>query len=261
MKPLQQIRSKSAAFSIVELLLASAVFSILLVALLAMSTGTNSLTSYAGRNIDASAKIRAGMDRLTMDLEHAVIHQDAPIFVSQNEGNQEIHFLTRADGYNGDRRLAVVRYRVSLKPNSRGSGQPVYFLERAAEGTSMSDPTVKNADPNGPDADPDAEYDILAHGVFRFVVEFVGRDGLPFTPGSEGEIPWRDISAVIIGVAAIDDRSAAIAPSEDWPGLLPGSDYSSWQQRVDTLNFPQLSPEAARGIHIRRRVIPLPGNI
>lgn len=98
------------------------------------------------------------MDRLAMDLEHAVINQDAPVFVSQNEGNQEIHFLTRADGYNGDRRLAVVQYRVSLKPNSRDSGQSVYLLERAAEGTSMSDPTLKNADPNG----PDAEYDILA---------------------------------------------------------------------------------------------------
>lgn len=66
---------------------------------------------------------------------------------------------------------------------------------------------------------------------------------------------------MIVCVAAIDTRAVTIAPSEDWPVLLPGSDYSSWQQSVGTLDFPQLSPEAARGIHIRRRVIPIPGNI
>lgn len=254
MKSTQQTTGKTAAFSLLELLVAVAIFSVLLVVLLAMTTGTNLLTSQAGRNIDASAKIRAVMDRLATDLEHAVTARETPIFISQDEENQGIHFLSRVDGYDGERPLAVVRYQVGLEPNYRGSGQSVYLMKRAAEGTSMGDPTLKNAVPiDG------VEYDTLAQDVFRFVLEFIGKDGQPLTPGSDGEIPWNDVSAVVVCVAAIDDRATAIAPSADWPGLLPGGDFSLWQQRIDSMDFSQLPPEAARGIQIRRRVIPVPG--
>jgi hypothetical protein len=236
-------------------LLAVALFSFLLMTLLTITSGTNTLTRQAGRNIDASSKIRSVVDRLATDIEHAITTPGASFYVSRAGDNDEIHFSTSVDGYAGERPIALVRYRLRLEPNPMGGGEQAFILERAAEGTTMQDPTVKSLTPDavGP------EYDLLATGVFRFVLQFIGKDGLPIIPSPNGETSWETVQAIVLSVAAIDDRAALIAPGQDWPELLPGDDFSSWQERLKTLDFDAVLPEAARGIHIRRRVIALPG--
>jgi len=251
------IRKNHRAFTLLEVLLAAAVFSVLLVTFLAITSGTNTLTRLAGRNIEASSKIRSVVDRFATDIEHAITTPGASFFLTRTGDNDEIRFLTSVDGYAGERPIALVSYRLRLEPNPMGGGEPTFVLERAAEGTTMADPTVKALPP---DADAPEEYDILASGVFRFVLQFIGNDGQLITPNPSGETPWREVQAIIVSIAAIDDRAAAIAPDQDWPDLLPGDDFSDWQDKVEALAFPGVLQEAARGIHIRRRVIALRGN-
>jgi len=250
------IRKNHRAFTLIEVLVAAAVFSVLLLTFLAITSGTNTLTRQAGRDIEASSKIRSVVDRFATDIEHAVTTPGASFLLTRTDENDEIRFLTSVDGYAGERPIALVSYRLRLEPNPMGGGEPTFVLERAAEGTTMDDPTIKSLA-----VDPDAsEYDILASGVFRFVLQFTGNDGQLITPNPSGETPWQDVQAIIVSVAAIDDRAAAIAPGQSWPDLLPGDDFSDWQDKVEALDFPGVVQEAARGIHIRRRVIALPGN-
>lgn len=244
-------------FSLVEVLVAAALFSILLLALLAMSDGTTSLTNLAKRNIDASSKLRAASDRLATDIENAITEPGMTIHLVKGPDNHELHFLSHVDGYNGERPLAVVRYRVTALPNHQGKGKTVYLLERGAEGVTMNEPSAKDPNPGS----AQRPYDTLAEGLFRFVVELIGKDGLPIPlPASGGEVPWSRVGAVAVSMAAIDDRATGIVdPSMNWPAQLPGTDFGIWEQRVIELNFPDLPPEAARGIHLRRKILALPG--
>jgi type II secretory pathway pseudopilin PulG len=229
-----------------ELLVAAAVFSVLLMGLLSITTGTTNLTNLASRNIDASTSIRTALDRLGTDLQNAVIDPGASFYLTQNGTNQELQFLSKVDGYDGQRPLAVVTYRI--KEDNKD-----WMIQRAAQGLDLTQPSL----PSTLSAPDDADFDKLAQGVFRFRVELLDRQGNSI-PGNP--VPSRDVAAVAVSLAAIDDRAKKVAPEVDWPATLPETDFGKWADRFRALDFPNVNPEAARGIQFRRKVFTIPEN-
>jgi len=107
--------------------------------------------------------------------------------------------------------------------------------------------------------EPDeADFDDLAEGVFRFHVELLDWEGKTISGNS---VPSRQVAAVVVSLAAIDDRAKKVAPEVDWPATLPESVFVQWVERVRALNFGNLNPEAARGIQVRQKIFTIPENI
>jgi len=244
--PLKWGRKSAQGFTLIEVLLATAIFSLLLVALLTMSNGTNLLTRTATRNIDASSKLRTVFDRFLVDWENAITDSETPIDVEVDaDGNNQIAFLSRVDGSGGEREIAVVRYRI------RSDGT-TYLMERAAQGTLLSDPSRRS-----PSDVPftDADFEPLATGVFRLVIQFIDKNGDFVTPTPVGLVQWKNIQSLMVSSAAFDDRANVIASAgTQWPNVFPSDDFQSWEQKVRTLNFSGIPDESAKGVMIRQQI-------
>lgn len=245
-----------------EILVAAAVFSILMVGLLSMLNGTSILTNHATRHIDASSALRSGLDRLATDLENAVLDPDAKIYWKQDDDseNDELHFLTRVDGYEGERRLAVVRYKIEEEEGQTGK----FYLGRAAEGVKMIDPSLLSANPEDAES---MDYDKLAPNVFRLVIRLLAANGSNLTASNTGNYSWSEVATIEVGMAAVDEKAMSIAPETNWPEKLPGTDIKAWEKKIATLDFgtlppeaESLPPEAARGVQIRRKIFHVPAS-
>lgn len=248
----RRLLRSAAGFSLLEILVAAAVFSILLVGLLSMLNGTSILTNHATRHIDASSALRSGLDRLATDLENAVLDPDAKIYLKQDDSeNSELHFLTRVDGYEGERRLAVVRYKIEEE-----AGQPgKFYLGRAAEGVTMNDSSLLSAAP--PQTPESIDYDKLAPNVFRLFILPLGLAGDENDAGYT-EYKLAKVAALEVRMAAVDEKAMTIAPETNWPEQLPGADITEWEKKIATLDFGTLPREAARGVQIRRKIFHVP---
>jgi len=223
-----------------------------MVGLLSMLNGTSILTNHATRHIDASSALRSGLDRLATDLENAVLDPDAKIYWKQDDSeNDEFHFLTRVDGYEGERRLAVVRYKIEEEEGQSGK----FYLGREAEGVTMNDPSLLSANPEDAES---MDYDKLAPNVFRLVIRLLPANGSNLTASNTGNYSWSEVATIEVGMAAVDEKSVTIAPGTNWPEMLPGTDIKAWETKVATLDFGTLPPEAARGVQIRRKIFHVP---
>ena len=247
----------SRAFSLVELLVASAVLLILLLALLSLTNSTVSFTGLAQRKMDSGASLRAAMDRMTEDISTAVLRDDLPPFFLRSttaDGSDEFYLYSQAEGYGGDRGLTVIGYRIR-------NGK----LERAAQGTGWTTNRAQFLETLGTNTVHAANYDVVGDKVFRLKVEFLGASGLI----TQAPTNWNQVSAIVLNLAAADDKARQLAQSSSLAELLPGtaSDPQAgilpdWKRTLEDPDFFSggngPSPEAKRGIEVRRRVVPLP---
>lgn len=248
-------------FSLVELLVASAILLVLLLALLSMTNSTVLFAKLAQRKMDSASSLRSSMDRMTADLSSAILREDLPpLFVRSTaaDGSDEFYLHSQAEGYDGERGISVIGYRVrdgKLERGAQGSGWMANFL-RFAEALRTN--TIQSQN-----------FDVVGAKVFRLKVEFLGKDGAMLT-NSTPPTNWNQVSAVVLNLAAIDAKALQIAggSQKELAELLPGlaanpsaGILADWQE---TLNDPgffgaggRFPAEARQGIEVRRRIVPL----
>jgi len=185
---------KDCAFSLLELLVAMAVFAMLGLLTVSVISATNQSTSLSNRGIDAASQARLAFDRIAIDLRgvlkrNDVIFQSTNISVGTAGDILRCVSLVASAGVPAadNRNLSVVAYQVGTHA---GNSDRLCLL-RGAKAIRWNDSGFFGLQSNGlplpvlPAAFSPvypADYDVLAAGVIRMVVGFqLYPDNLPVT--------------------------------------------------------------------------------
>lgn len=109
----------SAAFTLVEVLVAEAVFLILMLVVVQLIFGVIQTAAAQKKRMDSLDDARQSLDRLSLDWAGRVRRRDVPgdfsrqTATAQNAPNAQISFLTQAQAYSGTRHLSWVSYGVT----------------------------------------------------------------------------------------------------------------------------------------------------
>ena len=138
---LRQVRSRAAAFTLIELLTSMAVLVLLVVAVSQIVNGTTTLSTANRQHLDADNQARLVFDRMALDFGRMLKRPDVDYIFAPQAGDDKFFFYTEAPGffYNGtggtaieasaQSPLSLVGYRV----NSQGQKDP-YQLSRLGKG-------------------------------------------------------------------------------------------------------------------------------
>ncbi len=244
------------AFTLVELLVAMAILTVLLLTLSRVFFSIAETTQRQARRQEATEAARSVLDRIGHDLR-TLITQGGGTFLAtpSASGNDEISFLTlarpnAATSGAGALRMARIRYRVEplLEP---GQSVPIPTLTRTQEpvrwlSADYDLPAVLRRTPTAQPAG-------VGPGVFRFEVVWLRRDGSitrnpggPMATGGDTEtlVDLAEIHGFIVSLA-VSDRSRLERAASDTPALLgsfPGVPFTStdrlpgaeWQGAIPT---------------------------
>ena len=240
------LRSGVRAFTLLEVLVASAVFLLLLVIVINVATQTASVTSLSTRRSSADASGRQAFDRMAADFSRIVLRRDVPDRIDKREGNDTLTFHSRVAGYEGDRGVSQIGFGISGGQLLRGNRGTFWD---SASGTvlpfsSTSAPTFEDlqAEPIGAD-------------IFRFELSFLLADGTASNSVTSlrSTAPQREVKAVIATIAVLDARSRqTITETTDqlaayFPDAVDGADTSAtWNSLLKVPFGTGLIPDRAR---------------
>lgn len=254
---MRQITSRQvleAGFTLLELLLATALVTVVMIVLLSLTTRTAEVTDSSRARMQSEGGLRGALDRLSADFSGGVFRDDLPVEFSKQNGNDSFTFTTAAEGYGGKRGITRVAYRVQ-------DGN----LERGAQGSDWINPPLEfGGGPVPPVAD--ADYDQLAERVFRMEVDFLLSNGTIVS--SPAPTSWENVRAVIVTLASIDERALLRVDGEaaDLESLFPDPpavDARSAERWLAQLEDPSLFPGGApptpilQGLNVRQRIFPI----
>lgn len=257
--------SQFGGFTLVELLVAIAVFLFILSLVFSLTSSTVNVTGASQRRIAAEAELRGSLDRIFADFSDAVIRPDLPpYFVKYGDvgtpANDEMYFYVRADGYTGDRGISVIGYRISTNGLERGAqGTGWTNNQMAFYGSLTNSPLVTNSGSND-------LFDTVGRHVLRLETEYMLLNGsvtnaLPSTN-------WSDISAVVVNLATIDEKSLLKTMKTrektlaELAALLPDAQQgqrvmAAWTEKLNAPDFLQSDAAVRSGLRVKHRVIPL----
>jgi type II secretory pathway pseudopilin PulG len=199
------------AFTILEMLVAMAVFLLMALMVVGLIDGTMRITSQSQRRISADAGTRQALDRMTADFSHAIVRADLPFRIEKNDGNDGITFFAQAEGYTAGRGISMIGYRVMSNSLQRGV-EAIGWTGNALGFTTLSN-AAANTDYLRID---DTNYETVATDVFRLEFAFLMGDGaisnavgtsVVSVASSPRASTTNTIRAVIVGVAALDARA------------------------------------------------------
>jgi prepilin-type N-terminal cleavage/methylation domain-containing protein len=302
-------RSAPRAFTLLEVLAASAVFALLVLLVAQVLALVSSSVSRGGRRSTTEIEVRSLFARIGSDLRQAVIRRDVDFSAFKHEG-----YLTPeafggvqvpANLQPGNDRMAFFAQTAGLAPGGLAGPQRSSYavvgydlashdgtprLFRAARGLAWeSDDGVESlvylpatlglVFPNlftNPELARTA-----AENVFRFEISYLlrsraaGESPFAITPWNanlDGADQWpnglADVYAIVVTVAALDERSRTIAGDlSAAAALLPDAKDSEdpapvWRDIVNAPDFAQranLPPEAAAAVRVYQHAFFLPG--
>lgn len=194
-----------AAFTLVEMLVAMAVLVLLMGIIVQIVEMTGRSISSSSRHLDSLEQARMVFDRLQLDVSGRPRRADLPVLLSKAAGNDSLQFYSQVEGYGGSaRNFTVVGYRIQQTNTAR-----LYQMERGALGTAWTD-TPPAFLPQASPAIPDADYDVLAGGVFRLEFCCLKTDGVLSTTAASD---LGDVAAIIVALAVLDPDSRKLTTS------------------------------------------------
>ena len=269
--------NSSGGFTLIELMVAMAVFAMMAVLLVVMVDGTTRVTGQSHRRISGDAGARQTLDRISADVARAIMRDDLPFRVDKTVGNDGISFLANVDGYTEGRGMSVISYN-----GSNGT------LQRGVDATSWTDgseamdfTSVTNAAANAGYLErPGMDYEIIAQDVFRLEIAFLMGDGTikanigsptNATPGvaslasSSGTPASNTIKAIIIGIASIDERSRealGTAGVTALQGAFPDAGVNqdliaTWEGYSSNSSYATNTPAVRQSVRVYQRYIPI----
>lgn len=227
------------AFTIVELLVAMAVFLLMCVVVVGILGNTTRVASLSSERLNAAAAIRDAFQRMDQDLSMALVRPEFPDRVEKRSGNDRLVFYSAVDAYTGLRGISAVAYEVRDGRLLRGvsgydwvegtSREPIW-----SAGLSLADlqeePRIFPEDRGGvgndsPDVSGDENFEMLSPGIFRFEYLFLLRDG------SLSTMPVRRLPGLQHNLSATQspdseaDATSGYAPGSRWyrPGSAEGA--------------------------------------
>ncbi|MEZ0298220.1 MAG: type II secretion system protein J [Candidatus Methylacidiphilales bacterium] len=258
-----------AAFTLVELCVALAVFSVLLI-MMSQIISTVSQTWLAGAaSVDNSTKSRVILGLIERDIETMVLRRDLAAFVDTS-GATACAFYTRCSGGTGNRGVSLVQY-------ARGPVSAPYSLYRYDRGLSYANSTGAadqlTYEQTGKLPDLTATtMENLADGVLAFEIQFVTAGGdlvRQYARDYTRPSAPANTNAAVISVVILDNGAYQIAGGTStlsaaatlFTGTPPaGMSYAQmWSQLVDQPGFGSGLPQTVRSrIRVYQRRVSLP---
>ncbi|GAT35424.1 prepilin-type N-terminal cleavage/methylation domain-containing protein [Terrimicrobium sacchariphilum] len=264
-------RHSRAGFTIIEMLVAVAVFTMLLVLITMLFKNASALVTANSRRLDADTQARQLLDRLAVDLAQMLKRDDVDYFMkssmSPQSGNDQMAFFSEVPGYfssssSSQSPMSLVAYRVN---DSASSGR-LHSVERLGKGlewggTSGSGGkmaflplTIKGLWPQAANNSADDDYEQLGTDIFRFEYFYLLQDG---TLSTDFPKSINDVAGICVVVAVIDPKSRAIV-SDDRLATLAGrmADFDNsmktgelekkWRDAIDTSDLPKAALSSVR---------------
>jgi len=227
---IQRTLLRFSGFTILELLVAMAVLAMLVLMVAQLVKSGSAVIAGSRKNLGADAQAREVFSRFALDVAQMAKRPDVDAVFSDQAGNKKMFFFSEAPGFASSTTnlgtLSLVGYRVGTNAGLErlGKGLPwsgtnsVTFLTYSGPGATNATPestlpggawsTAVGAAPdyNGSDAD----YHLLADGVFRVEYCFLKKDGTYTLARSAGQ-GFRDVAAIVLSLAVLDGDSRKIA--------------------------------------------------
>ncbi|GAT32322.1 type IV pilin N-term methylation site GFxxxE [Terrimicrobium sacchariphilum] len=282
---------RSGGFTLIEILVATAVLIILVAMVASIVQSGNTVISSSRKHLSADSQAREVFGQFGMDLARMPRRLDLDVLTSSS--NNAIFFYSEAPGFQSTtdtrqfNKLSLVGYRVNDKAQLERLGKGLNW-ENQPFLTFSTQPLTTNATPlpastiagawgstvgsspaygNG----TDDNYHLLADGVFRIYYCFQTTNGTftktPVATAMTG--PLGDATSLILTLAILDEDSRKIATdSSKLASALPEPDLSNgklpaetWQSAVDNVDkFAQdagIPTAAASRVRIYQRSFPL----
>lgn len=269
------IRKRGAAgFTLAEILVAEAIFLILLLLVMQIIFGALQTVGAQKKQMDALDDARQSLDRLSLDWSSRVRRGDiAAVFTHQsastsNAANAQISFLTEVPAYSGARHLAWVFYGVNNVTQVNQGSQTALtpglvrgilgYNWSSGDSTGTANPlmTFPAQDPttaNTPTVEP------LANTVFRFdycyLLSTASPGKSPFTinnptdtanpADTQVNLSSTNLVGVVVAVASLDQQSRQVltqaqlvALGNDLPAVTDGqSPQALWTTAINNGTF------------------------
>lgn len=258
---------KTAAFTILELLVSMAVLAIILVMLVQVVNGLLQSTRTQSQQMDSVASARRAIDVMAADLQNAVVGESSAILAPTSAGSNLLALLTSRRGSNGSasHRFLAVSYSTSADSQLIRSYKSVDFAQTNLLAAATN--TV-------------APFEPLARGILAVQVRAITEttnfpvtaaaaanwatntyNGIPAPTGFQAIITrspafayslTNRTRALEIWVAAVDDQNRQLLPSSYRPA---NADPTTWRSEIDSSAIPA---QAKSGIRVLNKTIPLP---
>jgi prepilin-type N-terminal cleavage/methylation domain-containing protein len=285
------MRRSSNAFTLAELLVSVAVLTILVLIATRMINSAATVTTLGSKRMDTDSQVRPVLDRMAADFAQMIRRADVDYFVKSGDqaGNDQIAFFSMVAGYypptGSQSPLSLVAYRINADTSSSSFNR----MQRMGKGLIWSSvsptpaasplpspnppwiifggsPTLQTNWPSATVSDPsnqnykDPDYELVAPQVFRFEYFYLLNTGaVSDSPGAAG---MQDVAAIVVTVAAIDQKTRALLTDaqvstlsgrlKDFDVTKPIHDLTtSWQAALDAVaDMPRV---AISGIRMYQR--------
>jgi len=258
---------RAAAFTILELLVSMAVLAIILVMLVNVVSRLGQSTQMQSQQMNSAAAARQALDVMAMDLQNAVIGENAAILAPTNGGNILLSLVTSRRGPNGSSasRFLAVNYTTSSNQIFRSYGSVSFAQTNMIAGalsasTVPSEPLAKNIlairiraiteTANFPITSASSAN--WATNNYNGVAVPVGYQAIITRSPAFASVLTNCTRALEIWIAAIDEQNAKIIPASYQP---MSSDPAEWRAEIDAAAIPA---QAKASIRVLNKTIPLP---
>lgn len=271
MKPHPQTTTSPDGFSIVELLVAVAVLSIVVVLMAQMLGSASTMISGSSKRMAADEEARLVFDRMASDFARLLKREDADNLFRAMNGNDEMYFYTESPAIyassTNNSPIAMVGYRVDtngLVRMSEGKNwDDLLFLTVGTNGVTNANSKITSL------PDP-MNLSYIGPSVFRMEYTFLMKPGTTNVLGgvnstntySQTNVPGmglKDVSAIVITLGLLDESSRKIVDTttisnvaagfQDAPAGPVSTNWSS--------TLPGLSGPARSATRIYQRYIPV----
>ncbi len=253
-------------FTLLELLAATAILSILVVMLSSLMSNAASVTTLSNKHMEADAQARAVLDRMSIDFSRMVKRQDVDYYLktptTPQPGQDQMAFYSEVPGYypsGSQSPLSLVGYRI----NSAAGGSSRSKFQRLGYGLLWNSALATNTPivflplkiaetwPVATSLEPDDKYELMGPQVFRFEYYYILRGQLlpsgTVLPSTLSVTPWdtripnhtsvdglRDVGAIGVAIAVIDPKSKELVSNRQLETLASAmKDFSSGMKRGD----------------------------
>lgn len=285
------IQRRPGGFTLIEILVATAVLIILVAMVASIVQSGNTVISSSRKHLSADSEAREVFGQFGMDLSRMPRRTDLDVLTSSS--NNAIFFYSEAPGFQSTtdsrqfNKLSLVGYRVNDKAQLERLGKGLNwenqpFLTFADQpittnSTPLAASTIAKAWEPVVGSSPtysdgvDDNYHLFAEGVFRIFYCFQTTKGTYTTKPAASAIsgPLGDASSLILTLAILDSESRKLATNTSkLASALPDPDPSggklpaeTWQSAVDNVSqFAQdadIPAAAASRVRIYQRSFPL----
>lgn len=257
---------RAAGFTLVEILVAEAIFLILLVIVIQLIFGLIQTSAAQKKRMDSLGDARQALDRLSLDWAARVRRSDVPGVFTKQTGNDQIGFLSEVPAYSGTRRLSWVTYEVNTITQVVQGSQTssTSALERGILGynysSSDSGSNPLMTFPVATQTLAATNFEPLATTVFRFEYCFLvqvpagSSSTTAFSATQALNLTSSNLVGVVVAVAALDPQSRQIvsqtqlaAMATALPDAVDGQDPQSlWISQMNNGTF--ATKAAAAGV-------------